>query len=569
MSQDVVIRYLRQRSDERLEAVVAELRDDVHAIAHRILNDAALADDVVQEVLHKLHYGTWTAEEIRSGVGLVRKLAQEAAIDARRSKLCRERHEAEFQRIQLETPSEEPLAVDDRMIVREAVSALPDPVRSCVKLRFYDGLDPREIAHTLQVRPRQVHRQLAAACEILLRSLTASQALLILPVLEGRCPPAAPDGSGEHLGRYQRKLQQQVRSHFEEGSRVTDPVEVSEEPQGSEQRRAQRSGQRLRRTRRVPRAAFYGSLLLVVGGVVLIGSFLRSGRRDSVGVDGASTEPLAAMTHGVPGQRPAGVAPLPELEAVDRQASLAEARVAEASGEATPQSQEEWLRAGKAFARLFDMSAPFKDREIEIVVVGEDGELIDEGRLIVDVLVPDARGDEKRTMFLDDAMRKVNPLRSLVTMNSLLDRDAIARLEVDGYPHVELEFFFEGGGHWEFVLPSSGESVLVVRDAETEKPIRKAAISATARPGDGRAAAPIAGRTDPDGSLTLRGLATAPYTDLEVKKSGYRSVSLEDTDFPAEKTVWLHRLSEVSGTVVAYTTDARRSARATNSSTSA
>ena len=529
MSEDVVIRYLKERSEERLEAVIAELRDDVHASADRILKDASLAEDVVQEVFHKLHYGTWTVEEIRSGVALVRKLAQEAAIDARRSKLCRERHEAEFQRIQLETPPEEPLAVDDRVILREAVSALPEPVRRCVELRYYNGLDPREIARTLELRRRQVHRQLAAGHKSLRRSLTASQALLILPVLEGRCPPATPDGSGEHLARY-RKLEQSVRS---------------QEPSGSGQRRAQRNHRRLRRAHRVPRAAFYGSLLLVVGGVVLIGMFL-SERRDVPGVDGVSTAPLAAMGRGDPAQLPAGVAPPSALEAVDPQASLAEARVAEASGEVTPQSREEWLRAGKAFARLFDIGAPFKDGEIEIVVVGEDGELIDEGRLIVNVLVPDARGKEQRTFFFDDPLRKVNPLRTLVTMSSFLNRDAIARLEVDGYPFVEFEFFLEGGGHWEFVLPSSGESVLAVRDAETEKPIRKAEVAVTARPGDGRAVPRIAGRTDPDGILTLRGLATAPYTDLEVKKSGYRLVSLEGTDFPAEKTIWLHRLPEVS-----------------------
>jgi len=134
----------------------------LRALAGALVNDAARADDLVQD--------TWFAA-LRSPPGRgvaprqwLARVARNLASNARRSERRRGEHEARAAG-EREDSSPEALAqeAEAQRVLAEAVARLAEPLRSVVVLRYFRGLDSRAIARELGVPDGTVRWRLKQA----------------------------------------------------------------------------------------------------------------------------------------------------------------------------------------------------------------------------------------------------------------------------------------------------------------------------------------------------------------------------------------------------------------------
>ena len=538
MADDVVIRYLERRSNKRFTTLMSELHCPVHAIAYGIVKDASLADDVAQEVFSKILDSSWNPAEIASGKGLVRTLTVHTAQDMKRSRDRRELREVEFV-LRRESEDDPSASLEERYAaVRKAVRGLPRDVQRCVELHYFEGLKVREVASKLGFQVRRVERNLETGRSLLHTRLTASQRALVLPVLDGLVPVSDPGVSEEHLASLRDTLEQQAREHFEARP---DAVELSMQqsaPPASPPhvgKRARRGGKRRADHHGWRRSwmALSASAVVVVAGVALIAWLLTENQRQLGAVEESSTT--------VGGTDRLGA----DLLVADVQitpAAFTDGRDALRPGESTPAAgvvapeedtktpdANESQNAAEAFWRNF-----FGGDRIEVAVVDEGGELLQDGRLMVDLQKP---GAQELSTHVKHELAKENPHVFFVDPASIGTR-AIARLEVPGYPRTRIDFALIDKGRIDLTLPSAGESVVQLLEASSGRPILAAEVVATI---SGDPDSLIRGITGRDGRLTLRGLASGAYNDLDVLRSGYPLLKLRDTDFPAERTLRMQR----------------------------
>lgn len=134
----------------------------VHRLARALVRDAGLAHDVAQDALaaamHERtpqHLRGWLAAVARRLAGRVRRDAQERA--------GREAQASPPEADDREQRTNERLQLHRRLT--DAVLALPEPYRTAVTLRFFDGLPPRAMARRLGLPAatvrQHVHRGLA------------------------------------------------------------------------------------------------------------------------------------------------------------------------------------------------------------------------------------------------------------------------------------------------------------------------------------------------------------------------------------------------------------------------
>jgi RNA polymerase sigma-70 factor (ECF subfamily) len=134
------------------EAIYAQHAAEVHRAANAILRDAALAEDVVQEVFERVWRGSGH-DERRGPLGqYLTLLARSRALD-----LWRRSRAAERAQQRLEAHAGSPPAVSqppeaalaraaDRRLARAAVRRLPDDQRQAIGLAYWGGLSAREVA---------------------------------------------------------------------------------------------------------------------------------------------------------------------------------------------------------------------------------------------------------------------------------------------------------------------------------------------------------------------------------------------------------------------------------------
>lgn len=146
-----------------VEALLAE-REWIERIARRIARDAATADDVAQEAWRR---GLSSAPvRLTSPRGWIRALVTSAARDLHRGESRRAARERAVSRDE-RTPAADVLVAraEAHRLVLDEVLALDAPSREVVLLRFFEGLEPAEIARrrgepAATVRSR-LHRALA------------------------------------------------------------------------------------------------------------------------------------------------------------------------------------------------------------------------------------------------------------------------------------------------------------------------------------------------------------------------------------------------------------------------
>ncbi|MBM9466663.1 SigE family RNA polymerase sigma factor [Nakamurella leprariae] len=170
---------MRPEQESAFAEYVAARRDHVRRTAFLLCGDWHRADDLTQIAFVKL-YGAW--ERVRDRAALdayVRSCLVRAVVDESRRPWRRER----FVEVLPEpdpggTGSEPDLAemVADRDLLRVALQEVPPGQRTVLVLRYYEGMDVRQVAEALRCSEGTVKSQTARGLAALRVAVTASRA---------------------------------------------------------------------------------------------------------------------------------------------------------------------------------------------------------------------------------------------------------------------------------------------------------------------------------------------------------------------------------------------------------
>ena len=124
----------------------------VYTAAFRVLGDAALAQDVVQDVFLRLWRKPRAFDPSRGELGTyLRLMARSRALDLWREGQVRGRA-SERLKVICDTPSTDPAELDhDGGVVRAALSHLPETQREALVLAYFGGLTAAQIAQRANV----------------------------------------------------------------------------------------------------------------------------------------------------------------------------------------------------------------------------------------------------------------------------------------------------------------------------------------------------------------------------------------------------------------------------------
>ena len=174
--EDLLRRYRQSEDPAAFEELVHRYEAELYGYLHRYLGNAAMAEDTFQATFLQLHLKCGQFDEDRKVRPWLYTIATHQAIDAQRRN---RRHRAvsldraggddgtgsllEF------SPSDDPDPADELALgetcqaAREAVAALPEPLRVAVHLIYYQGLKYREAADVLSIPVGTVKSRLHTA----------------------------------------------------------------------------------------------------------------------------------------------------------------------------------------------------------------------------------------------------------------------------------------------------------------------------------------------------------------------------------------------------------------------
>ncbi|MHB1508879.1 MAG: sigma-70 family RNA polymerase sigma factor [Acidimicrobiales bacterium] len=185
---------LKDASDDRLVLAIARWRDDAlaevyrrhsgpaFALAKRLVWNAGMAEEVVQEVFVKL----WNdPERFEPARGTLRSflLAQvhSRAVDLLRSETARRRREEREATMTAESGYDLEHEVGDIMLaehVRDALSGIPDTERKPIELAYFGGRSYREVALLLGEPEGTVKSRIRAGLKRMHGTLSAAGVLV-------------------------------------------------------------------------------------------------------------------------------------------------------------------------------------------------------------------------------------------------------------------------------------------------------------------------------------------------------------------------------------------------------
>lgn len=161
---------IRGRDADAFESLYDAYHRLVYGIAHRMLGDAATAEDVTQAVFLKI----WSSPELyHSGnfAGWIVRMTRNRALDLLRSK-SHNTAELPEQQPASEDLEERAFAAIDGTLVRNALKQLPPEQRAPIELGFFGGITHEEISRrtgvplgTVKTRIRAGLRRLRTALE--------------------------------------------------------------------------------------------------------------------------------------------------------------------------------------------------------------------------------------------------------------------------------------------------------------------------------------------------------------------------------------------------------------------
>ena len=152
----MAIDLVAQGSPEGIEVLYDRYCGLAYSLAHRILGDAASAEDVVQEAFLSIWRGAATYRPERGGVRTwLCRVVHNRSVDRLRGRSSRPRQE-----LPLERASAEPSLSDtwdsvaaelERDHVRSALDSLPLEQRQTIELAYYGGYSQAEISELMHV----------------------------------------------------------------------------------------------------------------------------------------------------------------------------------------------------------------------------------------------------------------------------------------------------------------------------------------------------------------------------------------------------------------------------------
>lgn len=148
---------MRVDAAEEFTVYVAESAPRLRRTAYLLCGDWQRAEDAVQTALVKL-YLAWDRVQARSSLdGFVRTTMVRGLIDEHRRPWRREWSRASLP----DQPAIEPLALEERLIVRDALAQVPARQRAVLVLRFYEDCDVAETARLIGCSEGTVKSQTA------------------------------------------------------------------------------------------------------------------------------------------------------------------------------------------------------------------------------------------------------------------------------------------------------------------------------------------------------------------------------------------------------------------------
>lgn len=152
---------------QTLDTLVRERGGVLYGYAFVLTGDRHAADDLLQDALVRAFRRGRGSMPLDAAHAYVKRAMQSALIDGHRrasARPKRDHREADA------TAPDPTTASDTRSAVHEAVLSLPPRERTCVVMRYFDGLNATQIAHELGLRPGTVRRYLADAVTTLSRT---------------------------------------------------------------------------------------------------------------------------------------------------------------------------------------------------------------------------------------------------------------------------------------------------------------------------------------------------------------------------------------------------------------
>jgi RNA polymerase sigma-70 factor, ECF subfamily len=147
----------------------------VFSLAYHFLHDAAVAEELAQEVFFQLYCSLSKIESLSHLQFWLRRATSHRCIDCVRGN----NHRSEISLEELPEPGA-PTPSGDSLLARKLgrlVAALPEKPRIIVTLRFQEDLQPSEIAEILEMPVNTVKSHLHRAFELLHEKLNALEKL--------------------------------------------------------------------------------------------------------------------------------------------------------------------------------------------------------------------------------------------------------------------------------------------------------------------------------------------------------------------------------------------------------
>lgn len=183
--------WIRRRDPTAFTALAERYAGLVHATCLRITGDHHAAEDLAQDVLLEFALKGGTVRS--SVVGFLHATARSRALNHRRDRAVRERHETSAGRHQAMADTA-PAWNDLAPVLDEALAGLPADERAVILLHILDGRSQAAVAATLGVDQATVSRRLARGLATLRTRLASAGVVLTIAALAdlGAAHAAAP-----------------------------------------------------------------------------------------------------------------------------------------------------------------------------------------------------------------------------------------------------------------------------------------------------------------------------------------------------------------------------------------